>query len=366
MKLCAALVFVFALRAAAADVSGELDPIRERHSLPALAAASISRGEILDAGACGLRRADGTARVKLDDKWHLGSITKSMTSSLAAMLVERGTLKWETTLADVFPKMEMDAAWRSVRLDQLLAHRAGAPHVMPLPLMLRGRANEGPLPAQRLEFARSLLQNAPDPAPGTKFVYSNQGYVIAGAMIERTTAKQWEELMREMIFKPLKLDSAGFGAPGSAEKMDQPWGHLRAEKHNGPVTPGPMADNPPVIGPAGTVHMSIRDFARYAGWHADEGRRDGKLLGADSLRKLHTAVEGQEYALGWDVLKRPWAGGRVLTHNGSNTMNFAVIWVAPELDFAVAAATNVFGADAEKGCDEAVGALIQKWKASRK
>ena len=366
MKLCALLTMAITTFAAAEDVSALLEPICERHSLPALAAASITGGEILDAGACGLRKADGTARVTLGDKWHLGSCTKSMTASLAAMLVERGTLKWETTLADAFPKMQMDAAWRDVKLEQLLAHRAGAPPELTPALRVQMSAGKGSLAEQRMELVRALLQTPPESPPGTKHVYSNQGYCIAGAMLEQATGKPWEELMRDMIFRPLKLESAGFGAPWSAKDMDQPWGHIRAGKHNGPVTPGPLADNPPVMGPAGTVHMSIRDFARYAAWHADEARRDRKLLKAESFQKLHTAVEGQHYALGWDVMQRPWAGGRVLWHNGSNTKNFVVMWVAPERDFAVVAATNTFGPDVEKACDEAVGLLIRRWEAGRK
>jgi hypothetical protein len=67
MRTFAALLFSLAMTVRAADVSEELEPIRERNGLPALAAASISAGEVLDAGACGLRRADGTERVSLDD-----------------------------------------------------------------------------------------------------------------------------------------------------------------------------------------------------------------------------------------------------------------------------------------------------------
>ena len=350
----------------AENVSALLEPIRERHGLPALAAASIAAGEILDAGACGLRKIDGTERVTLEDKWHLGSCTKSMTSSLAAMLVARGVMKWDTTVADIFPKMEMDAAWRGVTLEHLLAHRAGAPATPPLKLWMAAAGRAGTPVEQRMKFVGGLLQTAPEQSPGTKFVYSNQGYAIAGAMIEHVAGKAWEELMREKVFQPLKLGSAGFGAPGSAEKVDQPWPHLGAGKKFGPVTPGPLADNPPAIGPAGTVHMGIRDFAKYAGWHAAEGKRHGALLGAEFFTKLHTAIGGGDYALGWRVMERPWAGGRVLVHNGSNTMNFAVMWVAPERDFAVVAATNAPGEEAAKGCDEAVGILIRRWEAGRR
>ena len=358
--------FACATAVSAEDVSAFLEPIRERHGLPGLAAATIAAGEILDAGACGLRRIDGTERVTLEDKWHLGSCTKSMTSSLAALLVGRGVMKWETTVADIFPKMEMDAGWRGVTLEHLLAHRSGAPAEAPLKLWLAAAGRAGSPMEQRMKFVGGLLQTAPEQAPGTKSVYSNQGYAIAGAMMERVAGKPWEGLMREHVFRPLKLDGAGFGAPGSAEKVDQPWPHLGAGKKFGPVTPGPFADNPPAIGPAGTVHMGIRDFARDAGWHAGEGRRPGALLGAESFAKLHAAIGDGDYALGWRVATRPWAGGRALVHTGSNTMNFAVMWVAPERDFAVVATTNAPGEEAAKGCDEAVSILIRRWEAGRR
>ena len=377
MRLSAVIALVIVASASAEDVAAEdvaaedvaalLDPIREQHGLPALAAASIVGGKMLDAGACGLRRIGGTERATLDDQWHLGSCTKSMTSSVAAMLVERGTLRWDATAGEIFPKMEtMNAAWRSVTLEQLLSHRAGAPHEPPPPLWAQAWMRRGSPREQRMEFVRGLLQTPPDPPAGTKFVYSNQGYSIAGAMIERATDKPWETLMRELLFRPLAMTSAGFGAAGTAGKEDQPWGHHRRGSSWEPVPPGPDADNPPATGPGGIVHMSIGDFARYAAWHADEARRDGKLIKAESFQKLHTAAEGQDYALGWNVTKRPWAGGRVLTHSGSNTMNLAVMWVAPERDFAVVAATNAAGPDAEKGCDEAVAILIRRWEAGRR
>jgi CubicO group peptidase (beta-lactamase class C family) len=308
----------------------------------------------------------GIERVTLDDKWHLGSCTKSMTATLAAILVERGTLKWGTTVAEALPKMEMDAGWRGVTLEQLLAHRAGAPHDPPPSVWKAAQRRLGSPTQQRRDFVRALLAAPPEAAAGEKFNYSNQGYAIAGAMIEELAGMPWEELMRENIFRALKLDSAGFGAPGSARDVDHPWGHRRAGGILEPVTPGPFADNPPAIGPGGIVHMAIRDFAKYAAWHADEGRRPGGLPGADAFKKLHSALPGGEYALGWFVTDRKWAGGRVLMHTGSNTMNFAVMWVAPGRDFAVVAATNAPGKDAERGCDDAVAMLIRRWEASRR
>ncbi len=364
MRLTGVLLLIVAASASAEDVSILLEPIRQQHGLPALVAASVSTGKPLDSGVCGFRRIGGKERAAIDDQWHLGSCTKSMTASVVARLVEQGTLRWDATVSDLLPKFSgIHPAWSKVSIELLLGHRAGAPHEAPPPLWAEAWKRHGTATEQRREFVRGLLGNPPNPPAGTKFVYSNQGYSIVGAMLEEKLAKPWETLMREMLFTPLGLKSAGFGAAGTPGLDDQPWGH-RGPSHV-PVTPGPDADNPPAIGPGGIVHMSIGDFARYAAWHADEARHDASLLGRDSFQKLHAAPAGQDYALGWNVTQRPWAGGRVLTHNGTNTMNFAVMWVAPEREFAVVAATNAAGTEAEKGCDEAVGALIEKWQKTR-
>src|SRR5947209_5537965 len=78
---------------------------------------------------------------------------------------------------------------------------------------------------QRYSLLRGLVTR-PIAAPrGSKFIYSNEGYAIAGAMIERVTGRAWEDLMRERIFEPLGMKSAGFGTPASPGEVDQPWGH---------------------------------------------------------------------------------------------------------------------------------------------
>jgi hypothetical protein len=83
-------------------------------------------------------------------------------------------------------------------------------------------------------------------------------------------------------------------------------------------------------------------------------------LKAASFKKLHTSA-GDDYALGWVVLERGWAGGRALMHNGSNTMFYVVVWMAPERNCAVIVATNVGKDQAFAGCDEAAGNLIQQF-----
>jgi len=350
----AMLASITAAHAQSNDATKELEAIREKHKLPAIAAAAMKDGKLVAIGATGLRRVGGTERVTVEDKWHIGSCTKSMTASAAARLVERGALKWDQTVGNTLAARcpSMDAAWKPVTLEQLLGNRAGAPGEAPRDLWAEAWQMRGSASDQRWAFTRGLFKSAPDPAPGSKFVYSNQGYAIAGQMMEVAAKKPWESIMREQLFEPLNLRSTGFGAAGTAGKVDQPWGH----KDNEPVPPGPQADNPPAIGAAGIVHLNIKDFARYAAWHA--GGKE--LLKPEQFAKLHTPLAGQEYALGWRVTERPWGNGPVITHNGSNTSNFAVMWIAPARDFAVVAAVNAGGAEAEQACDEACAFLIQR------
>ena len=358
---CAAILGAALFAQAQEDFNAKLEPIRAKHALPSLTAAAVRDGKVVAIGAVGVRKSGATEPVTTHDLWHIGSCTKSMTATLAAMLVDQHKLKWETTVGEIFPEWhDMNPEWRAVTLEQLLTHRAGAPHDAPPDLWAQAWKKIGLPKQQRLAFVHGLVTRAPEAPPGTKFIYSNQGYSIAGAMIERVTGLAWETLMREMLFEPLAIQSAGFGAPGTPGKTDEPWGHVFENGKLKPIPPGPDADNPAAIGPGGIVHLSISDFARYAQWHARGVFNGRRLLSDASFSKIHTSAAGGDYAMGWGVYQRDWSGGVTFTHNGSNTMWFAVMWVSPAKDAAFVAATNVAGDEAEKACDEAVFALIQR------
>ena len=154
------------------------------------------------------------------------------------------------------------------------------------------------------------------------------------------------------------MDSAGFGPPGTTGAVDQPWGHTRKLFITLPL----QEDNPPAISPAGRVHCSLDDLARFTIFHMRRNQTGG-LLKPETLGKLHTPPEGGDYACGWVVVKRGWAGGNALMHNGSNTMWYVVMWLAPEKNFSVVVGTNLAGTDAEQGCDEVASAMIHHWLA---
>jgi CubicO group peptidase (beta-lactamase class C family) len=341
-----------------ADRAQALEAIRKKHDLPALAVVVVKEGRICDRAAVGVRKWGEATPVTTNDVFHIGSCTKSMTATLTAMLIEDGKLRWDTTIADVFPELKgkMDKQYEAVTVQQLLTHRGGVPGQPPAAAWKRAWEQKGTLIQQRREFIEAVLSQPPEAAPGTKMIYSNQGYAIVGAMLEKLTGTPWETLITERLFKPLHMDSAGFGPPGTPGAIDQPWGHTRNLLGTVPL----QHDNPPAISPAGRVHCTLDDLAHYTIFHLQRGQTNG-LLKAETLNRLHTPPDGGDYACGWVVVKRNWANGNALMHNGSNTMWYVVMWLAPERNFSVVAATNIAGSGAEQGCDEVAAAMIQQW-----
>lgn len=342
------------------SLDGLLEPIRAAHRMPALAGAFVRGSDVAAIGATGVRRAGADDRVQLHDRFHIGSCTKSMTATLIALLVEQGKLSWGATVADVFPDLlgKIHTAYHKVTVVHLLSLRSGLPDDRsPDPAIWpQIRALTGPIQQQRRALTELVLSRAPVAEPGSRMIYSNFGYAIAGAFAEQVTGQAWEDLMRQMLFGPLGMTTVGFGSPG----FTQPWGHTPAGCH--PVSPGPDADNPLAIGPAGTVHCSMSDWARYAALHLRGARGEpGLLVGTESFRRLHRDEFGQGYALGWGVVQRGWAGGTALTHGGSNTLWYAVIWLAPVRNAAFLAATNCGSQGGFRACDAAVGAMITKY-----
>lgn len=338
-----------------AAVVDALKPILLKYKLPAIAGAIVTSDGVFMIGAAGVRKAGTSAAVTIDDKWHLGSCTKAMTATVIASLVEQGKLKWETTMEDVFPELapRFNPACRKVTVRQMLSHQAGVSRDLDWTAV----AKNGSVQKQRLESVVQALSIKPAYVTGRKWNYSNLGYVIAGAVVERVTGQSWEDVIRERVFSPLKMSSAGFGGTGTPGKIDQPWPHT--EKARPTPGNGPAVDNPPVIGPAGRVHCPLSDWGRFISDQLRGASGGTALLKPESYSMLHTPPEGSDYAMGWIVTMRDWGGGTVLTHSGSNKMNYANVWFAPQRDFAVLVCINQGGDIAAKAADEACGALIR-------
>jgi CubicO group peptidase (beta-lactamase class C family) len=345
------------------NLAAMLEPVRAQHNLPAMSAVVVLSNRVVGIGAVGLRKVGATETVTIHDKWHIGSCTKSVTATLAAMLVADGLIQWNSTIAGIFPEYSslMHSQWRHVTLEWLVQNRGGAPNAVPSAIWSQMWDFPGSPRDARIHMMTNMTKAAPAATPGITNIYSNTGFAIAGAMLEKVSGRPWEELVRDRIFKPLGLTSGGFGVPATPRYMNEPWGHILQNEVMTPVQPGIDADNPTGNAPAGAIHMSLMDQAKYCMLHINAAKGRSDLLSTAAATKLHTPPDGQDYAMGWIAVPRPWAHGNTLTHAGSNTQWYTIIWIAPAREFAVVVNTNFGGDTAAPATDAVVGSIIKSF-----
>jgi len=306
-----------------------LSEIVNRDQAPGMIAGIISKEGVMAIGSAGVRKAGSGVPIASNDLVHLGSCTKAMTAVMLATLVAEGKIDWEMKLVDAIPDLvkSIHIDYQSTTLWKLLTHRAG----LPSNPVNWGAHSTKEIQARRLAILEENLSSTLSAKPG-EFNYSNFGYMIAACMAEKVTGLSWETLMKQRVFNPLGMSSAGFGVPDKSSSIQQPWGH---SKSGGSWQPSTSYDAE-AIGPAGEIHCSIADWAKFLTLFMS-GKNS--ILDSTSINKL-SEPEGF-YAGGWGVIEdRAWAKGKVLTHNGSNGIWYATVLVATQIDRAYVVVTN--------------------------
>jgi CubicO group peptidase (beta-lactamase class C family) len=326
------------------NLSDLLETIRTRYGLPGVAAVVADKTGILANGVCGVRKMGEPGLIPPTAHWQLGSITKTFTATLTAILVQRGLLKWESTLREIYPEhvRVMASAVPGITVKQLVTHHSGfGGDVIPWEGVKETNAPNLTLSERRQHMAVLALKTKPSFPPGEKYEYSNQGYNLLGAALEKVSGKPWEELIRTEIAKPLGIASLVFGEPALERPAEEPWPHEREKQRWKPVPPVP----PKMYGyfvcnPAGGVSLALPGVAKWVHAHL----KGSGILDAESFHTIHTSLqEGGVPAFG--VGTGSPALGRTLTHSGSNGRNFANLMILPDRGLGVFLAVNAVPPD---------------------
>ena len=338
--------------------------LRDDAGLTAVAVAVTIDGDLAGAAVSGERRRDSGVPVTVGDRWHMGSITKSMTATLLAVLEEDGLLSADDALTALLPDVEMAAGRSACTPAHLMTHTAGVAANFPAEAQDVWPETAEELVAERRRFVATALAGEPRSPCGERFLYSNVGYTVAGHIAETVAREPYETLLRNRVFAPLALTSAGFGAPKGEHPGQQPVGHFVLP--NGTRVPfDPFerrADNTPLVAPAGTAHMTIGDLARYGAVHLDgEYGSDPVLLSRSSWRWLHAPFLNG-YARGWVRDERDWAGGPVIWHNGSNTLWYALLMLLPAKNMVLAFVTNDGAIEAAHTAFDELAQELTAWR----
>ena len=328
-----------------------VDEYRARTGIPAIALGVMKDGAIVGIAAKGQRNLNGPEDVEIDDKFHWGSLTKSVTGTMLGKLIEDGILDWDTTVGEVLGDMEMRDEYRDAKLWQVMSHQAGFPQYGNIgPEMAeRFQGYRGTETERRAQFVADVLMEDPLGAPGEVGAYSNAGLTVAGFMAEVATGRSWQQLVQQHVFDAIGMATAGFGWPVTKDDPNQPQGHFGSGPDNyEPQPEGAMETLIKVMSPAGDVHSSIGDMLKYGQFHLDGMAGKDGYLKAETVQGLHTPrpgqnpLSGEQYTFGWghhcpgleDV-------GACQRHNGSGGTYFAELQLYTGQNIAAAYFANV-------------------------
>ncbi len=308
-------------------IEAVLERFHLRYGVPAIGGGIVHRDGPVELAVRGVRVRGRDDPVQLEDPWHIGSCGKSITAALYARLVEAGRARWGATVGELFPDLDdlVNRAWHDVPVEEVLVHRSGLRANLSRSEQRVATTDTGPIVDQRTELVARAL--AGPPRGRGRFRYSNLGYALVGAAIERITGLGYEDALRRHLLEPLGMTSAGFGPPPRL------WGHGGTMRSLGPLggidlgrsrpadPADPMSDNPPVVAPAGRLHVNLADWARFQRVFLAAG---AGYLSPASVERLLTPIPGPGtfQALGWAPIPDSLPEGS-FGQQGSNTY-----WVA--------------------------------------
>ncbi len=390
-----------------ADLS--VEGVRKDYGLPGLSVAVSCHPGDAKEWVAGVRRQGNTVKVQRGDRWHIGSNTKALTTTMIGKLVEEGLIDWDTSIwelthgpRNLFPELKgiaaplgnnsLDPRFKDVTIEHLASHRSGMRMRSSEDSPTRQFPNYAKDPTQfRWQTVRSLLTRPHTGIIG-EWRYGHGNYMLLGVIIERLRSKPYEQVIEEEILAPAGMTTAAFGMPTDVvlpppgpslpfgpqgSESDNPWVQQTFQaftvnttaQPNGHVLAGgkPTVNNlalPPVWNPAGGLYLSGPDMLRFLRLHID-GKVGGLSLKPQTLNKLHSIYTGPDRAkgpadakpedqgdpnYGWGLGQ--WTDGkygRVLSHDGTYGRFYSSMRVYLDRGFAVTVSTNVAGGNKAKG-----------------
>jgi CubicO group peptidase (beta-lactamase class C family) len=294
---------LFAQDPADAAVSDYVKAEMQRQHIPGLSLLVVRAGKVIRAEGFGMANVELQVPVKPETVFQSGSVGKQFTATAVMMLVEEGKIGLDDPLTKYFANAP--ATWNDVTVRELLSHTAGFGDY-PKDFDLRKDWTED----EELKLIESIPLAYP---PGTKWEYSNFGYVTLGILIHRVTGEFYGDFLQQRIFQPLGMTSTRIISeadivPNRAAGYRLVKGELKNQEWVSPVV-NTTAD--------GSLYFSILDLVKW-----DAALYTEKLLKRSSLDLMWTPAKLKNgepnqahYGFGW--VSDSIHGHRCIHHDGS-------------------------------------------------
>lgn len=268
-------------------------------------------GKVLHSKGYGLAEREWGQPNTPETRFRIGSLTKQVTAAMVLKLEERGQLKvTDSVCAYVDPCPEH---WRPVTLHHLLTHTGGVPNLQADRVAYFRFAR---LPTTPLQTAKAFSEKPLDFAPGSKTEYSNTGYVLLSAVIEKVTGKPYRTALKDELLSPLGMNDTGYETafdlvPRRAQ------GYVVRNKVVGRADYIDMT----VPSGAGSLYATTADLYRWS-----EALHAGRVVSRASFARMAAAApgawgemedDGVKHSYGYGLASIPSRRGRHTFHTGS-------------------------------------------------
>lgn len=220
-------------------------------------------------------------------KFRIGSITKQFTALLILQLVQQNKIQLDAPLSTYLPGYRKDIGDK-ITIRQILNHTSGLSNYTHAKAF-RDDYSRNPYSVD--EFITLLCSDDLLFEPGTQFRYSNSGYFILGAVIEKVTQQTYQDVLQQNIFTPLNMHNSGYD---SHEKLLK----QRASGYNNNLDGYTKADYLDMSIPyaAGSLYSTARDLVKW-----DQALYTNKLINEELKKQMYTVTQQRNYAFGWEV-----------------------------------------------------------------
>jgi D-alanyl-D-alanine carboxypeptidase len=311
-----------------------------RQRIPGMSVAVLRGDSVLLSRGYGLANQEQQVPASDSTLYAIGSVTKQFTAAAIVLLSQQGRFRLDDPIIRYLP--EGSAVWSGVTIRHLLTHTSGIPQ-------------DTTLDYSRNYSESELVRSAAQPLqfkPGELESYSSTGYSLLGVIIHRVTGRFWGDYVRDHIFRPLRMQSAGVNSDTDTIPDHSAGYYLvndTLQRQDGVSTSiNSMADC--------CLSLSVRDFARWA-----IGLNHRKILGRAGWDMSWTPVRLNHggtypYGLGWNLLEQ--RGYRRVGHSGAWLGRHATIQRYPDFDLTVIVLLNLGQANSE-GIAVGIAGLVE-------
>lgn len=294
-----------------------------------LSVAIVKDGQVVLAKGYGKRSLANARPVEADTLFAIGSVSKQFTCAAILLLAEEGKLSQRDPVAKYFPHLTRA---QDITLLDLMNHTSGYPDYYPLDFVDRRMLK----PIEADELLRQYAGGKLDFEPGSRYSYSNTGYILLGRVVEEVSGESFGAFLSRRIFKPLGMDRTAYEPASTDPRLALGYSTFALSD---PEFIAPEALG--WAGAAGAIYSTPGDLVKW-----DLALLDGRVLKPDSFalmtapRKLTTG-KVTEYGCGLSV--RNQAGRQVLAHNGAVSGFATYSAMIPSMRSAVIMTCNLDG-----------------------